>query len=178
MKFMKRIAILGVVFTLSLAKGLFAFEFESIDGGTYDLDKFRGNPVLVVNTASRCGYTHQYDGLQRLYDMYRDKGLIVLAVPSGDFRQELSSNQRIKEFCALNFNLDLPLATMTSVRGAKAHPFYAWVRKQTGFQPDWNFNKILLDGSGKVVRTYRSSVRPTAHTITREIEALLKAAKS
>lgn len=150
-----------------------AFTFPSIDGGKIDLDQWKNRPVLVVNTASLCGFTYQYDGLQALYDTYRDKGLVVLAVPSNNFRQELASGAQVKEFCAVNFNLDIPMTTITDVRGPKAHPFYKSVRAQTGFVPRWNFNKVLLDGQGQVVETYSSSVKPMSRKITAQIEALL-----
>ena len=149
------------------------FTFESIDGGTLSLSEWQGRPVLVVNTASRCGFTPQYDGLQALYDRYRDRGLVVLAVPSQDFRQELSSDAEVAEFCEINFDLDLPMTTITHVRGDKAHPFYQWVARSAGFTPAWNFNKILIDPEGDVVKTYGSAVKPESAAITRRIEALL-----
>ena len=99
--------------------------FDSIDGGDLRVSDWRGQPVLLVNTASRCGFTYQYDGLQELYDRYRDRGLVVLAVPSNDFRQELSSEEEVKEFCEVNFGLDIPMTTITPVRGSQAHPLYA-----------------------------------------------------
>jgi len=95
--------------------------FGNIDGGEIRLSDWQGQPVLVVNTASRCGFTHQYDGLQALYDKYRDRGLVVLAVPSDDFRQELSSEAEVKEFCEVNFGLDIPMTTITPVKGSRAH---------------------------------------------------------
>ncbi|SMX43703.1 glutathione peroxidase [Maliponia aquimaris] len=150
------------------------FTFDSIDGGTLSMDDWRGQPVLVVNTASRCGFTPQYEGLQALYDRYRDQGLVVLAVPSDDFRQELSSAEAVKEFCEVNFGLDLPMTDITHVRGAQAHPFYKWVEQQTGFSPSWNFNKVLIGPDGQVIETYGSTTRPTASSITRAVEAALK----
>ncbi|MFN3641481.1 MAG: glutathione peroxidase [Gemmobacter sp.] len=150
-----------------------AYSFASIDGGTIRLDEFAGRPVLVVNTASRCGYTRQYDDLQALYDRYRARGLVVLAVPSNDFRQELASNEQVAEFCAVNFDLDLPMTEITPVRGPDAHPFYRWLAREHGFAPTWNFNKVLIDGNGKLVATWGSAVRPTARAVTREIERLL-----
>ncbi|WP_068112078.1 glutathione peroxidase [Tropicimonas marinistellae] len=147
--------------------------FNSIDGGTISLEEWRGDPVLVVNTASRCGFTRQYDGLQELYDQYRDRGLKVLAVPSDDFRQELSSAEAVKEFCAVNFGLDLPMTDITHVRGAQAHPFYQSVKSNTGFVPRWNFNKVLVSPEGDVVKTWGSRTKPLSAEITRQIEALL-----
>lgn len=149
------------------------FVFDSIDGGTLDLADWRGHPVLVVNTASLCGFTYQYEGLQALQDRYGDDGLVVLAVPSNDFSQELGSEAKVKEFCELTFGLDLPMTTITPVRGADAHPFYRWLRDETGFTPRWNFNKVLLDPEGAVVETYGSGVRPGSRELTGAIEALL-----
>lgn len=147
--------------------------FPSIDGGNIALDDFAGRPVLVVNTASQCGFTYQYDGLQALYDRYNVRGLVVLAVPSDDFNQELDSAAQVKEFCELNFNLTLPMADMVHVRGAKAHPFYKAVKSQTGFEPQWNFYKVLIGPDGVVVETWGSSAQPDSGAIPRAIEALL-----
>ena len=150
------------------------FTFDNIDGGTLSMDDWQGRPVLVVNTASRCGFTPQYDGLQALYDRYRAQGLVVLAVPSDDFRQELSTAEEVKDFCEVNFGLDIPMTDITHVRGSQAHPFYKWVSQQTGFTPSWNFNKVLVGPDGKVIATYGSTTRPMSSSITRAIEAALK----
>lgn len=149
------------------------FSFPSIDGGTIDLDAFRGRPVLVVNTASLCGFASQFDDLQKLHDDYADRGLVVLAVPSDDFRQELGSAAEVKEFCAVNFDLTLPMTDITPVLGGEAHPFYRWLAETEGFVPRWNFNKVLLDGEGEVVATWGSVMRPTAPPVLRKIEAHL-----
>jgi glutathione peroxidase len=151
------------------------FHFDSIDGGQYDMDAWRGRPVLVVNTASLCGYTSQYDDLQALHEAYSERGLVVLAVPSNDFAQELGSNDEVAEFCEMNFNLTLPMTTITRVRGRSPHPFYAWLRETEGFVPRWNFNKVLLDGEGRVVESYGSNANPMGNRIRRQIEALLPA---
>lgn len=147
--------------------------FPSIDGGDIAMEDFRGKPVLVVNTASQCAFTRQYEGLQALHDRYVDEGLLVLAVPSDDFNQELDTAEEVKEFCQINFNLTLPMTDMVHVRGPKAHPFYREVKAQTGFTPRWNFNKVLLDGEGAVVRTWGSSAQPMSTAITNEVERLL-----
>ena len=149
------------------------FSFPSIDGGTIDLDAFKGRPVLVVNTASLCGFADQFDDLQALHDAYADRGLVVLAVPSDDFRQELASAEEVKEFCAVNFDLTIPMTDITPVTGDAAHPFYRWLAETEGFTPGWNFNKVLLDGEGEVVATWGSVMRPTARPVTNRIEALL-----
>lgn len=147
--------------------------FPSIDGGTLSFDAWKGRPILVANTASRCGFTHQYDALQDLYDAYRDQGLVVLAVPSDDFRQELASNEDVKEFCEVNFNLTLPMSTITPILGANAHPFYAWVKQTAGWVPSWNFNKVLISPDGQVAGTWRSTTSPTSRDIRKSIEAFL-----
>lgn len=172
----RMLMILGVTLTASVWPGSAAtgFLFSSIEGGEIDLDAWRGHPVLVVNTASLCGYTPQYDDLQKLQDTYGAQGLKVLAVPSNDFAQELDSEQAVKEFCDVNFGLTLAMTAITPVSGAAAHPFYAWVKVQTGFEPDWNFNKVLLDGQGQVVGTWGSGPSPTSPAITKKIEALLQ----
>lgn len=147
--------------------------FASIDGGSLSLSDWAGKPVLVVNTASRCGFTPQYDGLQALYDAYRDKGLVVLAVPSDDFRQELGSAEAVKEFCEVNFDLDMPMTDITHVRGTEAHPFYQWVKAETGFEPGWNFNKVLIDRQGAVVASWGSVTEPMSGAIRGAVEAAL-----
>lgn len=147
--------------------------FASIDGGEVSLTGWAGRPVLVVNTASLCAFTPQFDGLQALYDAYRDRGLVVLAVPSDDFRQELDSAAEVKEFCAINFDLDLPMTDITKIKGDAAHPFYQWVRAETGFVPTWNFSKILIDGDGKVVATWGPAVQPMSRTVLDAVEAAL-----
>ena len=146
------------------------FVFPSIDGGDIDLADFAGRPVLVVNTASRCAFTPQYDALQTLYDRYRQQGLVVLAVPSNDFRQELKTAEQVKDFCELNFDLDMPMTDITHVKGDQAHTFFKWVKAETGFEPTWNFNKILIAPNGSVAGTFGSMTRPLAKPITDLIE--------
>ncbi|MBV0912667.1 glutathione peroxidase [Anianabacter salinae] len=168
-----------VILSLALAAPAYAiesiggFSFRSIDGGTIDSADWQGSPVLVANTASLCAYTPQYDGLQALYDTYRARGLLVLAVPSDDFAQELGDEAAVKEFCAVNFDLDLPMTEITPVRGREAHPFYAWLRETEGFVPNWNFNKVLIGPDGTVIDTYGSGVDPMSPRIRTRIEALL-----
>jgi glutathione peroxidase len=149
------------------------FLFESIDGGNLSLGDWKGQPVLVVNTASRCGFVRQFDELQALYDRYRDRGLVVLAVPSNDFRQELARNEDVAEFCEVNFGLDIPMTTITPVKGDNAHPFYQWVKRSSGFVPGWNFNKVLIAPDGSVAATFGAPVSPLSATITRQIEGFL-----
>jgi len=154
--------------------GMSTSTFPSIDGGTVDMADWAGQPVLVVNTASRCAFTDQYEDLQALYDTYRDAGLVVLAVPSDDFRQELDSAEEVRAFCELTYGIDMPMTDITSVKGPDAHPFYQAVQAETGFVPRWNFNKVLIGPDGQVIDTWGSTTRPMARPITRAIEAALQ----
>ncbi|WP_425090783.1 glutathione peroxidase [Tropicimonas sp. S265A] len=167
-------ALAGSVVSPALARAeVPAMSFPSIDGGMIDLADLRGNPVLVVNTASRCGFTPQYDGLQALHDTYSARGLVVLTVPSNSFNQELASEAEVAEFCELNYNLTVPMTEITPVRGPQAHPFYRWLNDVHGVAPRWNFTKVLLDANGQYVAHFGSTTRPTAPVLTRQIEALL-----
>ena len=170
----RTILALVLIFTAQtgLAKGLTG-TFPSIDGGTLSIEDWRGRPVLVVNTASQCAFTPQYDALQKVYDRYRDRGLVVLAVPSDDFRQELDSAAEVKEFCEVNYDLDMPMTDITHVTGAEAHPFFQAVKAEAGFEPAWNFNKILIAPDGSVAGSWGSVTRPDGRVITKQIEALL-----
>lgn len=168
-----RIYLLVICMITGISAGAAEFSFESIEGGDLSLSDFKGNAVLIVNTASRCGFTSQYDGLQTVYDKYRVKGLTVIAIPSNDFKQELAEDQKVKQFCKINFNLNLPMTTITHVKGPNAHPFFKWIKNEYGFVPSWNFNKILLNQDGQMVASFGSVARPTGWRITKSIEALL-----
>lgn len=152
------------------------YQFASIDGGFLEMSEWQGQPVLVVNTASQCGFTGQYDGLQALYDQYRAQGLVVLAVPSDDFNQELGSAEEVKEFCEISFGLDMPMADISRVKGRNAHPFYKAVEADTGFTPRWNFNKILIGPDGTVLGTWGAPTRPMSAAITSAVERALEGA--
>ncbi|SDY89736.1 glutathione peroxidase [Jannaschia faecimaris] len=150
-----------------------AFEFDALEGGTIDLDALRGRAVLVVNTASLCGFTDQYAGLQALQDTYGDAGLTVIGVPSDDFRQELGTEAEVADFCEVNYGLTIPLTTITPVIGDGAHPFYRWLADTQGMAPTWNFNKALLDSSGALVAFEGAGTRPQSPRMIRAIEAVL-----
>ncbi len=149
-----------------------SFQFPSIDGGSYDTAQWRGMPVLVVNTASMCGFTPQYEGLQALSDQYEGRA-VVLAVPSDDFNQELSSDAEVKEFCALNYALDLPMTTIEHVAKGEVHPLFAWLRDTAGYVPDWNFNKVLLGRDGEYLAAWGSGTKPLSGKITDAIDRAL-----
>jgi glutathione peroxidase len=149
------------------------FTFSSIDGGTIALSDWAGRPVLVANTASLCAFTPQYEGLQALYDRYREQGLIVLAVPSDAFRQELDSAEEVKDFCELTYGIDMPMTDITDVTGGDAHPFYRWLAQEHGVTPAWNFAKVLIGPDGAYVADWGPTVNPLSRDIAGEIEALL-----
>jgi len=156
-------------------KIFYDFKINSITGDQIDLKDFKGKPVLIVNTASYCGFTKQYNDMQELWDKYRDKGLIVLGIPSNSFNQEKNSNSAIKEFCEVNFNINFPLTEITDVKGDNAHEIYKWAKVNYGKSavPKWNFYKILINREGKVEDTYASLTSPTSKKITKKIESLL-----
>lgn len=154
------------------------FSFTSIEGGALPMSAWKGRAVLVVNTASFCGYTPQYEDLEALWRKYRAQGLIVLGVPSNDFgEQEPGSANEIKEFCEATYDIDFPIAEKQKVVGAQAHPFYRWVVGELGEAgaPRWNFHKYLVAPDGSLAGTWPSRVAPLAPEITREIETLLAA---
>ena len=156
-------------------KIFYDFKINSITGDQIDLKDFKGKPVLIVNTASYCGFTKQYNDMQELWDKYRDKGLIVLGIPSNSFNQEKNNNTAVKEFCEVNFNINFPLTEITDVKGDNAHDIYKWAKINYGKSavPKWNFYKILINREGKVEDTYASLTSPTSKKITKKIENLL-----
>lgn len=158
----------------------YQFNFEAIEGGELPLSAYNGEVLLIVNTASRCGFTPQYDGLQMLYDRYREQGFTVIGVPSDDFgKQELAQDADIKAFCEVNFNIDFPLTTKTVVKGNHAHPFYQWALTETGnmAKPRWNFHKYLIDRNGQIVDWFSSVTSPQSPKITQAVEKALAQAK-
>ena len=162
------------IFTTIAAAEIPYVNFPSIDGGVLDASEWRGRPYLVVNTASSCGFTRQYSAMQRLYDKYRDDGLVVLAVPSDDFNQELNTDAAVKDFCELNYGLDMPMTSRLSIRGKDAHPFYKAVKSEGGFVPMWNFSKVLIGSEGQVLGTWGSLTNPMSSKITKAIEIALE----
>lgn len=151
------------------------FSFPAIDTGQINLADHRGKALLVVNTASFCGFTYQYESLQKLHTARRDQGLVVIGVPSRDFDQESASNAEVKKFCESTFGIDFPLTGIEKVRGANAHPFYRWVREMRNWEPNWNFGKVLIGRNGKVAGAFGSSDEPMGFRVTRAIETALAA---
>ena len=152
------------------------FNFTAIDGTNLQLADFKGKALLIVNTASMCGFTSQYRGLQALWDSYRERGLVVLGVPSDDFGgQELDSAAEVKSFCTINYDIDFPMTDIVSVRGASAHPYYKWVAEAHGglAVPRWNFHKHLVDTDGNLINWFVSTTSPSSSKLQRAIEKIL-----
>ena len=181
---MKKFIIIGLsvfmlffknVATANYDKVFFDFKIESISGEIIDFKEYKNKVILIVNTASYCGFTKQYDELQKLWDLYKSKGLVVLGVPSNSFNQEKKVNSEIKKFCEVNFNINFPLTTITEVKGGNAHEIFKWAKNNYGKSavPKWNFHKILVNKEGIIDDTFASFTKPMSKKITNKIEELL-----
>ena len=157
-------------------KKFFDFNIMNVNGEIIDLSIHKNKTILLVNVASNCGFTKQYSDLQELYERYKDKGLLVLGVPSNQFGgQEPGTNEEIKDFCETNFNITFPITSKFDVKGLKAHPIYLWANENHGKStiPKWNFHKILINKDGKIEETYASFTNPMSKKITNKIEEIL-----
>jgi len=156
-------------------KIFYDLNIESIGGELIDFKEYKDKAVLVVNTASYCGFTNQYEELQELWDNYKSKGLVVLGVPSNTFNQEKKNNNEVKEFCEVNFNINFPLTAITEVKGDNAHEIFRWAKKNYGKSavPKWNFHKILINKEGKIEETFSPFTKPMSNKITKKIEEIL-----
>ena len=163
-------------FSENYDKVLYDFKIESITGEIIDLNEFKNKVVLITNTASYCGFTKQYSDLQKLWQKYKEEGLIVLGVPSNSFNQEKSNEKDVKDFCEVNFNINFPMTKITEVKGDNAHEIFKWAKKNYGKSavPKWNFHKILINKKGKIEDTFASFTNPMSNKITSKIEGLLK----
>ena len=161
--------------TANYEKSFYDFSIESITGETIKFDEYKNKVVLIVNTASYCGFTKQYDELQELWDLYKSKGLIVLGIPSNSFNQEKANNADVKEFCEVNFNINFPLSTITEVKGENAHEIFKWAKANYGKSavPKWNFYKILINKDGKIEDTFASFTKPMSKKLIKIIEKIL-----
>ena len=162
-------------FSENYDKVLYDFKIESITGEVIDLNEFQNKVVLITNTASYCGFTKQYSDLQKLWQKYKEEGLIVLGVPSNSFNQEKTSEKDVKDFCEVNFNINFPMTKITEVKGDNAHEIFKWAKKNYGKSavPKWNFHKILINKKGKVEDTFASFTNPMSNKVTSKIESLL-----
>ncbi len=181
---MKKFTIIGITIIMFFFKNsvaanyekiFFDFKINSITGEVIDLNDYKDKVVLIVNTASYCGFTKQYAELQTLWDKYKSKGFIILGIPSNSFNQEKKSNSEVKKFCEVNFDIDFPLTSITDVKGENAHEIYQWAKKNYGKSavPKWNFYKILINRQGKIEDTFSSLTNPMSKKITNIIEKIL-----
>ena len=162
--------------TSKVNASVYQFNFNSIDGEEINLNEFKGKPILIVNTASLCGFTYQYSDIETLHQRYKKDGLIIIGIPSNDFgNQELSSNQKVKKFCSINFDVSFILTEITKIKGEKGHPFFKWIKKEAGFLafPKWNFYKYIINKQGTLVKWYASTTRPNSNKVTQEIDKIL-----
>jgi glutathione peroxidase len=165
-------------------QSIYEFTMKDIDGNDVKLETFRGKVVLIVNTASKCGLTPQYEGLQTLYDKYKDRGFVVLGFPANNFRgQEPGTDKEIKEFCTINYKVTFPMFSKISVLGEDKHPLYKFLtEKETnpGFDGEitWNFEKFLADRNGKIVARFSPRIKPTDEVVIKAIETALETENS
>jgi len=162
-----------------MSENAYSYSFKDInEEDLINLSDYKGKTLVVVNTASLCGFTYQYDGLQKLYDDYKDQGLVVLGVPSNDFgNQESGTNSEVKEFCESTFSITFPLTEKNVVKGKDAHPFFKWSKKELGFiggVPRWNFHKIIIGKDGNAIAGYTALTRPSSKKFISEIEKALQ----
>ena len=182
---MKKLVFIILVFIMFFFKNFasanydkifYDLQINSITGDLINFKEYKNKAVLVVNTASYCGFTKQYEGLQELWEKYETKGLIVLGVPSNSFNQEKKSGKDVKEFCKVNFDISFPLTAITNVKGENAHEIFKWAKENHGKSaiPKWNFHKILINKDGRIHDTFASFTNPMSKKIIKEIDLILK----
>ena len=156
-------------------KSFYDFQINGITGKTINFKDYKNKVILIVNTASYCGFTKQYTDLQNLWEKYKRQGLIVLGIPSNSFNQEKKANKEVKEFCEVNFNISFPLSEITNVKGENAHPVFKWAKESFGNSavPKWNFHKILINKDGQIIDTFASFTSPMSNKIIKKIEKSL-----
>ena len=170
------ISFLGNKVSADYDKLAYDFKFKDLDGSALNLSEYKGKVVVVVNVASQCGFTNQYEDMQNVWEQYQAKGIVMLGVPSNDFgKQEPGSNEDIKNFCEAKFGISFPMTEKVSVKGADAHPFYIWAEKNHGKSavPKWNFLKIIINKEGKIEKTFSSITNPSSKKFIEVIENLL-----
>ena len=170
------ISFLGSSVSANYEKLAYDFRFKDLDGSTLSLSEYKGKVIVVINVASQCGFTNQYEDMQKVWQKYQDKGIVMLGVPSNDFgKQEPISNKEIKNFCESKFGISFPMTEKVPVKGPKAHPFYIWARENYGKSaiPKWNFHKIIIDRNGKIVETFSSIVNPSSKKFIKALEKLI-----
>jgi glutathione peroxidase len=159
------------------AKTVYDFDFTTLQGKPLPLGQFAGRPMVIVNTASKCGFTPQYSGLQAVWQRYKDRGLVMLGIPSNDFaNQEPGGSAEIASFCTVNYGVDFPMSGKVHVRGAEAHPLFQWIAAQGRFvspRPRWNFFKYLIDRKGGLAAWFSSVTGPQTARFTRALDSLM-----
>ena len=162
--------------SLAYEKLAYNFSFKGIEENSINLKDYKGKTLVIVNVASRCGFTNQYEDLQKLWSNYRDKGVVVIGIPSNNFKQEPGSNKEIKKFCETAFGVDFPMAEKTDIIGKNAHPFFKWAKKNYGISavPKWNFHKIVIDKNGRISNTFTSITKPYSKKFINFIEKEIK----
>ena len=152
------------------------FNFKDLDGSELSLSEYKNKVIIVVNVASQCGFTKQYEGMQKIWDKYEKRGLIMIGVPSNDFgNQEPGSSKEIKNFCEAKFGITFPMTEKVIVKGDSAHPFFKWAKKNHGKSaiPKWNFHKIIIGKNGKIMDTFGSMTNPSSRKFINAIEEAL-----
>ena len=181
-KFLKYAIVVLMVFSFfksvsaEYKKKIYDFKIESLTGDSIDFSKHKNKAILLVNVASKCGFTNQYTDLQKLWDTYRDEGLLVVGFPSNQFGgQEPESNLDIKKFCETNFNINFPMTAKIDVKGENATPIYKWAKENYGNAavPKWNFYKILINNDGTIFNTYSSITKPLSSKLITDIEKII-----
>jgi glutathione peroxidase len=170
------ISFFGSSVSANYEKLAYDFIFKDLDGSALSLSEYKDKVIVVINVASQCGFTNQYEDMQKVWEKYQDKGIVMLGVPSNDFgKQEPGSNKDIKNFCEAKFGISFPMTEKVSVKGAKVHPFYIWAQKNHGKSaiPKWNFHKIIIDRNGKVAETFTSIVNPSSKKFIKTLEKLI-----
>ena len=152
---------------------LYDFNFLDIDGNLVELSFFKGKPLLLVNTASRCGFTPQYEGLQKLFSKYRKTDLTIIATTSNSFNQEFENTEDIKKICLINYNIGFITSSPIEVKGEKSHEIYKWIKNEYDQSPKWNFYKYLFNRDGKLVKSWGSITKPDSKKITKKIDELI-----
>ena len=179
-KFKYTALILMMTFFTTIVEGnydkiAYDFNFNDLDGSNLNLSEYKDKVIVVVNVASQCGFTKQYEGMQTIWEKYESKGIIMLGVPSNDFgNQEPGNNKDIKNFCEAKFGITFPMTEKVSVKGENAHPFYKWAKKNygKGAIPKWNFHKIIIDRNGKISETFTSMTNPSSKKFIKTLEKL------
>ena len=179
-----KIKLLFIIIMISLfsntAKGeykklAYDFTFKDLDGSNLSLNEYKNKVIVIVNVASQCGFTKQYEDMQKVWEDYQNKDLVMIGIPSNDFKQESGSNEEIKNFCESKFGITFPMTEKVSVKGENAHPFYLWAKDNFGNSaiPKWNFHKIIIDKSGKVSTTFSSLTNPSSKKFLKALEKAL-----